>query len=63
MTGDEFKKWRKKLGFRTRADAAHHFGVKEETIKSWELERRKVPQYAIRMIRQTLDYQVAVNKL
>lgn len=52
MTGEEFKKKRIALGWKTRKWAAEDIGVKPNTIKDWELGRSRVPQYAINWLRR-----------
>lgn len=46
IDGPQFRKARRVLGW-TRKQAARYIGVEVETVKSWELNRRRVPRYAI----------------
>lgn len=50
MDGAEFAERRKKAGYSTRMYAACAIGVAKDTVKDWELGRRKVPQYAIKWL-------------
>ncbi|TXH43278.1 MAG: hypothetical protein E6Q97_34260 [Desulfurellales bacterium] len=50
MLGTEFAERRKKAGYSTRMYAACAIGVAKDTVKSWELGKRKVPKYAIKWL-------------
>lgn len=63
MQASEFKVWRERCGMKTRKDAAVHFGVTVRTIKSWETGDRPVPQYAIRIIRLTVESMMGSGRL
>ncbi len=50
MNGEDFRIRRILLGLTKRKDCASHIGVSIDTVKDWELGRRKVPTYAIRSL-------------
>lgn len=50
MTGDEFKKRRVAIGYKTRPALAKDIGVETVTVKSWETDQRPVPRYAVKFI-------------
>ncbi len=52
MKGNEFKKWRVKLGFKIRDEVATYIGVSYETVTKWERDERPVPQYAINALKR-----------
>ena len=55
MDGAEFAERRKKAGYSTRMYAACAIGVAKDTVKDWELGRRKVPKYAIKWLDRVED--------
>ena len=50
MTGDEFKKRRRIIGYQTRPQTAVSIGVETVTVKGWEIGRSPVPRYAQRWL-------------
>jgi DNA-binding transcriptional regulator YiaG len=50
MTGDEFKKLRIKLGYKTRPMIASEIGVSWETVKKWETGKTTLPEYAAKAL-------------
>ena len=49
MTAKDFKEYRKKL-FPRRVDAALALGVCAGAVEHWEVGRRKVPEYAVKLL-------------
>ena len=50
LTAKDFKEYRKKL-FRFRTHAARALGVCPTAVEHWEVGRRKVPEYAVLLLR------------
>jgi DNA-binding transcriptional regulator YiaG len=55
MLGAEFKTWRLSFGL-SRRDLAKKIGVSRFAVKSWEIGKRKVPNYAINVIRAMIKH-------
>ena len=49
MTAKDFKEYRKKL-FHFRTHAARALGVTPNAVEHWEAGRRKVPEYAVKLL-------------
>ena len=50
MHGIDFMKRREAIGYTSRHAIANEIGVSDNTVKSWEICQRPVPQYAINFI-------------
>jgi transcriptional regulator with XRE-family HTH domain len=50
MTGDQFRRHRKRLGF-TQAGLAHRIGVHPITLSRWERGRIDVPEPVVQLMR------------
>ena len=51
MTGAELQTWRKSKDL-TQAQLADRLGVAEKTVCQWEQNRRKVPAWLVKRIRE-----------
>lgn len=52
MSGDEFRRRREQIGFKTRSATAAAIGVGLSTVKSWESGIRPLPPYALKWLQR-----------
>ena len=50
MKGEEFRRRREAIGYKTRPQTAVSIGVQTVTVKGWEIDRSPVPSYAQRWL-------------